>query len=759
MKMFTKPLLLKFTRISTLMMSLMISFSVFAQTIMFDDFTYTNIDDPQLSSFNKWGIVHGTSGPPEGAQYSRNNIAFINDPNRAGNRLMTLSTTVNGSTKATTHSRIETAGFDYFEGTYAARVFFSDVPFTYKDGNVQTFYTIVSSALAGDGSRYSELDFEYLAADKWGISPDNPVMYMTSWNRYIANPWQAWKRYFYSQRSWAGWHTCVVSCTDGVNVKFWIDGVYYGAMSVTDNDGSSVYPRNPMNISFANWIWNNVTGSSTANRTTTMQVDWVLFYQNQELSPTQVDNLVASYRSQGLQRRNLQGQTYITNPCTVPAQPGAISGSTSVPAGSSQTYSIAAVSGATSYTWTLPSGWSGSSTSTSITTTVGSTGGTISVRANNTCGSGTARSLNVTVTSPSTNIARGKTAVSSSNETPSLVAANAVDGNMSTRWASAYSDAQWIYVDLGASYNINRVKINWEAAYGRDYQVQVSSNASSWTTIRNVTGNTSLTNDWTGLSGTGRYVRINGTRRGTQWGYSIFELEVYGTLVSGGGFTTRIEAENYVHMSGVATQACSEGGLNVTSFDAYDWMSYNINIPTAGTYRVSYRVASPNSGRTIRLERESGAVLIGTASIPNTGGWQTWTTVHHDVYLPAGQYPIGLTTYNGGFNINWFEISNSSGSARTIEGAFEKERVENHEDKKEQTLNELVIYPNPVKNIINIRFGDKKVEEVDIVNSLGSVQKIKVQNGSINVATLKPGIYFIRLTVENETFTRKFIKQ
>lgn len=85
------------------------------------------------------------------------------------------------------------------------------------------------------------------------------------------------------------------------------------------------------------------------------------------------------------------------NECTPPAQPGTITGSASVCAGSSQTYTIAAVTGATSYTWTLPGGWTGTSTTASITTTVGSTGGTISVTANNTCGSSTAQTLAVTV--------------------------------------------------------------------------------------------------------------------------------------------------------------------------------------------------------------------------------------------------------------------------------------------------------------------------------------------------------------------------
>jgi hypothetical protein len=82
----------------------------------------------------------------------------------------------------------------------------------------------------------------------------------------------------------------------------------------------------------------------------------------------------------------------------LPAQPGAITGETSVCQGSSQTYNISPVSGATTYTWTLPSGWSGSSASTSITATAGATGGTISVTANNSCGTSTPGTLSVSVT-------------------------------------------------------------------------------------------------------------------------------------------------------------------------------------------------------------------------------------------------------------------------------------------------------------------------------------------------------------------------
>lgn len=93
----------------------------------------------------------------------------------------------------------------------------------------------------------------------------------------------------------------------------------------------------------------------------------------------------------------------VSNYCPTPSQPGVISGNTTVCQGTSQVYTIASVSGATSYTWTLPFSWSGSSTTTSITTTAGYISDNIIVTANNSCGSGTPRTLAVTANqTPST---------------------------------------------------------------------------------------------------------------------------------------------------------------------------------------------------------------------------------------------------------------------------------------------------------------------------------------------------------------------
>src|SRR5665213_2268609 len=89
-------------------------------------------------------------------------------------------------------------------------------------------------------------------------------------------------------------------------------------------------------------------------------------------------------------------RTLAVNVNVIPAQPGAITGNTSVCHGTTQVYSIASVAGATSYTWTLPSGWTGTSTTTSITTIAGTTGGTISVVAQNSCGSSSSQTISVT---------------------------------------------------------------------------------------------------------------------------------------------------------------------------------------------------------------------------------------------------------------------------------------------------------------------------------------------------------------------------
>lgn len=132
-----------------------------------------------------------------------------------------------------------------------------------------------------------------------------------------------------------------------------------------------------------------------------------------------------------------------------------------------------------------------------------------------------------------TNIAIGKTVVASSLENNSHIAAHVVDGNLNTRWASQWDDPEWIYVDLGDIYEICRVVLKWERAYGRDFQIEVSNDATTWRPIASIVDNHRQTNILDDLRGSGRYVRMLGTQRATPWGYSLFEFEVYGRNSAG----------------------------------------------------------------------------------------------------------------------------------------------------------------------------------------------------------------------------------
>ncbi|MEV0719814.1 discoidin domain-containing protein, partial [Asanoa sp. NPDC050611] len=128
-----------------------------------------------------------------------------------------------------------------------------------------------------------------------------------------------------------------------------------------------------------------------------------------------------------------------------------------------------------------------------------------------------------------TNVALNKPATASSVENAAFPASQAVDASTTTRWSSAFGDPQWIQVDLGQTYSISRVRLLWEAAYGSAYRIETSPNGTTWTVARTVTGGNGGEDDNTGLSASGRYVRIYGTARGTAYGYSLFNLEVFGS--------------------------------------------------------------------------------------------------------------------------------------------------------------------------------------------------------------------------------------
>ena len=128
-----------------------------------------------------------------------------------------------------------------------------------------------------------------------------------------------------------------------------------------------------------------------------------------------------------------------------------------------------------------------------------------------------------------------------------------------------------------------------------------------------------------------------------------------------GYLSTTIQAENYSAMSGVYNEATSDvgGGQDAGNINTGDWMVYtnaSVNVPTTGTYNVTYRVASLAGGGSLNLVEAGVGTVYDTASIPKTGDWQSWVDVKRTVTLTAGLHSFGITAVTGGFNVNWFKI-------------------------------------------------------------------------------------------------------
>ncbi len=134
-----------------------------------------------------------------------------------------------------------------------------------------------------------------------------------------------------------------------------------------------------------------------------------------------------------------------------------------------------------------------------------------------------------------TNLALGKPATASSSQVPlfgflgpDLPPALATDGDPNTRWASgAWADNESITVDLGSPQTVARAVLRWEVAYGKSYQIQVSDNGSNWRTVYSTNTGQPGVNSASFTPTTARYVRMQGEQRGTWFGYSLYEFEVY----------------------------------------------------------------------------------------------------------------------------------------------------------------------------------------------------------------------------------------
>lgn len=125
-------------------------------------------------------------------------------------------------------------------------------------------------------------------------------------------------------------------------------------------------------------------------------------------------------------------------------------------------------------------------------------------------------------------ISEGKPITASSNQNTYFVATKAVDGDIKTRWSSKFFDPQWITIDLEDTYHIHFIRLLWESAYGNAFSLQVSQDNQRWKTIEEVKNNRNMVSEFIFNDVIARYVRLYGTKRAGNWGYSLWEFQVYG---------------------------------------------------------------------------------------------------------------------------------------------------------------------------------------------------------------------------------------
>ena len=125
-------------------------------------------------------------------------------------------------------------------------------------------------------------------------------------------------------------------------------------------------------------------------------------------------------------------------------------------------------------------------------------------------------------------LSRDKPVKASSVEKPDCAPENATDGNPATRWSSQFADPQSITIDLGEVHPIEAIRLVWETAHAKDYMIDVSKDGKTWTNVHSKKNCRGRTEDLIGLKCTGRYVRMTGLTRAGEWGYSLWEFEVFG---------------------------------------------------------------------------------------------------------------------------------------------------------------------------------------------------------------------------------------
>ena len=406
--------------------------------------------------------------------------------------------------------------------------------------------------------------------------------------------------------------------------------------------------------------------------------------------------------------------------------PGTISGPTDVCNATSQTYSVGTVSGATSYTWTLPSDWTGSSTNNSINTNTGTQSGSITVTANNICGISSAAVLPVTV-SPIDNAtftySSNAFCTGGINPTPTINAAGLFSSNPA---GLVFANSNTGEIDL-----IGSTAGNYNITFNTSGTCPSSSSQSI--TIVNAPDAT--------FSYASNSYCINGTNPSPTLGPGAF----------------------------AGIYSASPAGLSIIPVTG----TINLGTSAPGTYTITNEIAASGSCPavaysfnltvnplpTVTLASFSNICstdppLTLTGGLPS-GGTYSGTGVSSGTFDPAS---AGVGTFN--IVYNYTDANNCAGSANQNITVEICQNI-NYSD----LANDITIVPNPANDHVFIQLNSVTGENIMIniisvdgrLNYSKAIENTNAICQDIDVSGFEKGVYFIQIVLKERTINKKLI--